>query len=79
MNFIPKNGTRVTAAGFRGIGTVESVRVLRCMATVRWPGGLRTRVPLEDLQEAPPDASGSTTPAPAPSTSSAAATAEGGR
>lgn len=77
MNSIPKNGTRVTAAGFRGIGVVESVRVLRCMATVRWPRGLRTTVPLEDLQEASPDASGST-PMPATSMSTTAATAEGG-
>lgn len=69
MNRISTVGDRVTSSQFLGTGTVQGVRVLKYMANVVWPNGLRTWTPLEDLQDA---SSGSSSRVSGPTMSSTA-------
>jgi hypothetical protein len=52
VNRIPANGEKVVCPQFSGVGIIQSVKVLKCLANVVWPSGLRTWTPLEELEPA---------------------------
>jgi len=56
MRSVPKVGTRVISPRFRGIGQIVRVRALRFEGVVKWPSGLITSLPFEEIDLLPEEA-----------------------